>query len=114
MYLLRGGLGDIVGSPGWSVENLYITGLLEEGLCPVGRKNKAQLLAGDHLARGSMKTAAKCVSLCESQGYQIHRQVERTLRRWYARAAATPARGSGNHVYRDRDGSSSVVPLLEG
>ena len=28
-----------------------------------------------------MKTAASCVSVCESQGYQIHRQVERTLRR---------------------------------
>ena len=28
-----------------------------------------------------MKTAANCVSVCESQEYQIHRQVERTLRR---------------------------------
>ena len=35
----------------------------------------------DHSARGSMKTAASCVSVCESQEYQIHRQVERTLRR---------------------------------
>ena len=42
---------------------------------------KAQLLTVDHSARGSMKTAASCVSVCESQEYQIHRQVERTLRR---------------------------------
>lgn len=40
-----------------------------------------QLLTVDHSARGSMKTAASCVSVCESQEYQIHRQVERTLRR---------------------------------
>lgn len=30
-----------------------------------------------------MKTAAKCVSACESQDYQMHRPVERTLRRRY-------------------------------
>lgn len=44
-------------------------------------KQKIQLLTVDHSARGSMKTAASCVSVCESQEYQIHRQVERTLRR---------------------------------
>lgn len=47
----------------------------------VRRKTKIQLLTVDHSARGSMKTAASCVSVCESQEYQIHRQVERTLRR---------------------------------
>ena len=31
-----------------------------------------QLLTVDHSARGSMKTAAKCVSACESQDYQMH------------------------------------------
>ena len=40
-----------------------------------------QLLTVDRSARGSMKTAAKCVSACESQDYQMHRPVERTLRR---------------------------------
>lgn len=45
------------------------------------KKVKTQLLTVDHSARGSMKTAASCVSVCESQEYQIHRQVERTLRR---------------------------------
>ena len=44
-------------------------------------KKNIQLLTVDHSARGSMKTAASCVSVCESQEYQIHRQVERTLRR---------------------------------
>lgn len=44
-------------------------------------KQNIQLLTVDHSARGSMKTAASCVSVCESQEYQIHRQVERTLRR---------------------------------
>ena len=44
-------------------------------------QKKSQLLTVDHSARGSMKTAASCVSVCESQEYQIHRQVERTLRR---------------------------------
>ena len=44
-------------------------------------KANIQLLTVDHSARGSMKTAASCVSVCESQEYQIHRQVERTLRR---------------------------------
>ena len=44
-------------------------------------KKLIQLLTVDHSARGSMKTAASCVSVCESQEYQIHRQVERTLRR---------------------------------
>lgn len=53
----------------------------EVGLRPKSRTTKAQPLAGDHLARGSMKTAANCVSVCESQEDQIHRQVERTLRR---------------------------------
>ena len=47
----------------------------------VRRKTNIQLLTVDHSARGSMKTAASCVSVCESQEYQIHRQVERTLRR---------------------------------
>ena len=42
-----------------------------------------QLLTVDRSARGSMKTAAKCVSACESQDYQMHRPVERTLRRRY-------------------------------
>ena len=62
---------------------------------------KAQLLAGDHLARESMKTAASCELSCESQGYQMHRHVERTLRRRHRRAAVTPARGSGTHIHRD-------------
>ena len=54
-----------------------------------------QLLTGDHLARGSMKTAANCVSYCESRDYRIHRQVERTLRQHFLlRVAATPGRGS--------------------
>ena len=44
---------------------------------------KSQLLTVDRSARGSMKTAAKCVSACESQDYQMHRPVERTLRRRY-------------------------------
>ena len=48
--------------------------------CPLSSK---QLLTVDRSARGSMKTAAKCVSACESQDYQMHRPVERTLRRRY-------------------------------
>ena len=46
-------------------------------------KSSEQLLTVDRSARGSMKTAAKCVSACESQDYQMHRPVERTLRRRY-------------------------------
>ena len=42
---------------------------------------RTQLLTVDHSARGSMKTAANCASACESQDYQMHRPVERTLRR---------------------------------
>ena len=45
------------------------------------RVKDEQLLTVDRWARGSMKTAAKCVSACESQDYQMHRPVERTLRR---------------------------------
>ena len=44
-------------------------------------KKLIQLLMVDRSARGSMKTAAKCVLACESQDYQMHRPVERTLRR---------------------------------
>ena len=46
-------------------------------------ESSIQLLTVDRSARGSMKTAAKCVSACESQDYQMHRPVERTLRRRY-------------------------------
>ena len=44
------------------------------------RKETSQPLAVDRSARGSMKTAAKCAAACESQDYQMHRPVERTLR----------------------------------
>ena len=40
-----------------------------------------QLPVVDRSARGSMKAAAKCATACESQDYQMHRPVERTLRR---------------------------------
>lgn len=55
----------------------------------------------DHSARGSMKTAASCALLCESQEYQIHRQVERTLRRRHSHVLPSllhEGRTSYNHT----------------
>ena len=61
-----------------------------------------------------MKTAASCVSVCESQEYQIHRQVERTLRRRHSHVLPSLLHEGriSIHMHRRRRGVSRGGLLL--
>lgn len=67
-----------------------------------------QLLAGDHLARGSMKTAANCVSLCESQRLRYIGMSNAYCGGGVLSvrdSVATPDRGSNKSFYSDPIGN---------